>query len=84
MFARCDCVGSHHTREPMPLAQNHLLDEIEGGVDRTSTGMRSAQARMVKLLKRTKDCKWICAIIALAAIAVLLLVWIFRFGGKTR
>lgn len=40
--------------------------------------MRGAQSRMDSLLKRTKDCKWICAIVVLAAIAIGLLGWVFR------
>lgn len=40
--------------------------------------MRGAQSRMDRLLKRTKDCKWICAIVVLAAIAIGLLGWVFR------
>lgn len=37
---------------------------------------------MRKLLEKTKDCKLILLILALIAIAVFLLVWVFRFDGK--
>jgi 1,4-dihydroxy-2-naphthoate octaprenyltransferase len=55
-----------------------LLDDIERGVDQTNGDMRGAQSRMIRLLKRTSDCKWILAIIVLAMIALGLLGWVFR------
>ena len=58
--------------------QNHLLDDIERGVDQTNGEMRGAQSRMLRLLKRTSDCKWILAIVVLAMIALGLLGWVFR------
>jgi hypothetical protein len=64
---------------PAPIpSQNHLLDDIERGVDQTNGDMRGAQSRMIRLLKRTSDCKWILAIIVLAMIALGLLGWVFR------
>jgi len=44
--------------------------------------MQVAQQRMKRLLRKTKDCKWICAILILLTIAVLLVVWVFQFDGK--
>ncbi|KAJ1637622.1 hypothetical protein T492DRAFT_951090 [Pavlovales sp. CCMP2436] len=58
--------------------QNNLLDDIEGGVNRTHGEMMSAQGRMKRLLQRTNDCKWMIAIVVLVGVVLILLSWVFR------
>ena len=41
--------------------QNHLLDDLESGVDQTRDALVAQQSRLKRLIKRTKDCKlYIC------------------------
>ena len=48
--------------------QNHLLDDLESGVDQTRDALVAQQSRLKRLIKRTKDCKLYICIGALACL----------------
>ena len=51
--------------------QNHLLDDLENGVDQTREALVAQQSRLKRLIKRTKDCKLYICIGARAHIGLL-------------